>query len=108
MPCYVIFVSIVCFIEGFAINGIANSAIPSLERQFKLPSTKSALIPSSMDIGALIVVLFVTFIGRRYNKASWVAGGTVVMAIGSFVFLIPHLMDQYTYISKLYDNHCIL
>ncbi|XP_052106028.1 solute carrier organic anion transporter family member 4A1-like [Mytilus californianus] len=98
MHFYILFVSIMCFIEGFAVNGIANSAIPSLERQFKLPSTKSALIPSSMDIGSLIVVLFVTFIGGRYNKAAIVAGGTVVMALGSFVFLIPHFIDQYTYV----------
>ena len=94
-----------CFIEGYAVNGIANSAIPSIERQFKLPSTKSSIIPSSMDIGALVVVLFVTFIGKGYNKASWVAGGTVFMAIGSFVFLIPHLIHHYTYLGK--GNHRI-
>lgn len=105
---YVIFVSIMCFIEGYAVNGIANAAIPSIERQFKLPSTKSAIIPSSMDIGALVVVLFVTFIGKEYNKASWVAGGTVFMAIGSFVFLIPHFIHHYTYVESTnrYTYNC--
>lgn len=86
-----------CFLEGYAVNGIANAALPSIERQFKVPSTKSALIPSSQDIGALIVVLFVSFIGGRYNKASWVATGSIIMAIGSFLFMIPHFAEKYVY-----------
>jgi fucose permease len=83
--------------EGFAVNGIANAALPALERQFKLPSTRSAIIPSSQDIGALIVVLFVSFIGGRYNKASWVASGSIIMAIGSFLFMVPHFSERYVY-----------
>lgn len=97
MSLFTLFVSIMCFVEGFAVNGIANAALPALERQFKLPSTRSAIIPSSQDIGALIVVLFVSFIGGRYNKASWVATGSIIMAIGSFLFMVPHFAERYVY-----------
>ncbi|XP_076099372.1 solute carrier organic anion transporter family member 4A1-like isoform X2 [Mytilus galloprovincialis] len=97
MSLFTIFVCIMCFLEGFAVNGVANAAIPAIERQFKLPSTKSALIPSSQDIGALVVVLFVSFIGGRYNKASWVASGSLIMAVGSFLFMVPHFLEKYVY-----------
>ena len=97
MSLFTLFVCIMCFLEGFAVNGVANAAIPAIERQFKLPSTKSALIPSSQDIGALVVVLFVSFIGGRYNKASWVASGSLIMAVGSFLFMVPHFLEKYVY-----------
>ncbi|XP_052106029.1 solute carrier organic anion transporter family member 4A1-like [Mytilus californianus] len=97
MSLFTLFVCVMCFLEGFAVNGVANAAIPAIERQFKLPSTKSALIPSSQDIGALVVVLFVSFIGGRYNKASWVASGSLIMAVGSFLFMVPHFLEKYVY-----------
>lgn len=86
-----------CFLEGFAVNGIANAALVPIEKQFDLSSTKSALIPSAQDIGALIVVLPVSFVGGRYHKVMFVAVGTVIMAFGSFLFIVPHLASTYDY-----------
>ncbi|XP_071080205.1 solute carrier organic anion transporter family member 4A1-like [Haliotis cracherodii] len=88
---FVFWAIVLCVTEGFTVNGIANAALPHLEKQFGLQSSKSALITSSQDIGALAVVLFVSFIGGRYNKASWVAGGSLISAVGSFLFMVPHL-----------------
>ena len=96
----VIWLVIFCFLEGFAINGIANAGLPAIERQFQLTSSKSSLIPASQDIGALILILFVSFIGGRYNKAAWIAVGSAIMAVGSFVFIIPHIAEVYNYASK--------
>ena len=93
----VIWLVIFCFLEGFAINGIANAGLPAIERQFQLTSSKSSLIPASQDIGALIIILFVSFIGGLYNKAACIAVGSVIMAVGSFVFTIPHIAETYAY-----------
>ncbi|XP_067682433.1 solute carrier organic anion transporter family member 4C1-like [Haliotis asinina] len=82
---------VLCVTEGFTVNGIASAALPHLEKQFGLESSKSALITSSQDIGALAVVLFVSFIGGRYNKASWVAAGSLISAVGSLLFMVPHM-----------------
>ncbi|KAL3872884.1 hypothetical protein ACJMK2_036065 [Sinanodonta woodiana] len=95
--CFVLWAFLLCFVEGFAVNGVGNAGLPSIEKQFKMTSSKSALIPSSQDIGALVVVLFVSFIGSRYNKASWVASGSLIMAVGSFIFIIPHMAKKYQY-----------
>ncbi|KAK3578698.1 hypothetical protein CHS0354_008556 [Potamilus streckersoni] len=94
---FVLWAFLLCFVEGFAVNGVGNAGLPSIEKQFKLTSSKSALIPSSQDIGALVVVLFVSFIGSHYNKASWVASGSLIMAVGSFIFIIPHMAKKYQY-----------
>ena len=93
----VIWLVIYCFLEGFAINGVANAGLPAIERQFQLTSSKSSLIPAAQDIGALILILFVSFIGGRYNKTVWIATGSLIMAVGSFVFVIPHIAEQYQY-----------
>ncbi|KAL3873616.1 hypothetical protein ACJMK2_036712 [Sinanodonta woodiana] len=94
---FVLSAFVLCFVQGFAVNGLGNASLPSIEKQFKLTSSKSALIPSSQGIGALTVVLFVSFIGSRYNKASWVASGSLIMAVGSFIFIIPHMAKKYQY-----------
>ena len=94
---FVIWLVLFCFLEGFAINGIANAGLPAIERQFQLTSSKSSLIPASQDIGALILILFVSFIGGRYNKDTWIATGSVIMAVGSFVFVIPHIAEKYQF-----------
>ncbi|XP_033734181.1 solute carrier organic anion transporter family member 4A1-like isoform X2 [Pecten maximus] len=108
MSFFVVWAFILCFLEGFAVNGIGSAALPSIERQFQLTSTKSALIPSSQDIGALIVVLFVSFLGGRYHKPFIVATGSVIMAVGSLLFIVPHMADTYTPgdISKTSDSIC--
>ena len=92
---FVIWIAIFNWLEGFAINGIANAALPAIERQFKLTSSKSSLIPAAQDIGALILILFVSYIGGRYNKAVWIACGSLIMAVGSFFFIIPHIAEKY-------------
>ena len=97
------------FLEGFAVNGLANAGLPSIERQFQLTSTKSSLIPASQDIGALSLTLFISFFGARTNKISWIAAGSVMMAVGSVIFIIPHIAEEYNYAGKgryMYDPIC--
>ncbi|KAL8564551.1 hypothetical protein ACOMHN_003309 [Nucella lapillus] len=88
---FVFLAVLLCLVEGFAVNGIANAALLHLEKQFGLRSTQSSLISSSQDIGALIVVLFIGYGGARYCKPHWVAVGSILMALGSFLFLVPHM-----------------
>ncbi|KAK3086229.1 hypothetical protein FSP39_015478 [Pinctada imbricata] len=87
MAFFVAYVFVLCFLEGLGVNGIASAAIPSIEKQYKLSSTKSALISSGYDIGALCVVLFISFIGSRYHKPRLIAAGSLIMAIGSLLFI---------------------
>ncbi|KAK3093809.1 hypothetical protein FSP39_020494, partial [Pinctada imbricata] len=96
-----LFVFLLCMvgcIEGAAVNGIVNIILTTLERQFSLPSSQSGLIVSSTDIGAVIFVLFVSFIGSKGVRPKWIGGGTFIMALGSFIFITPHIFQgEYDY-----------
>lgn len=97
MTLFVVWVFILCFLEGFAVNGISNAGLPAIEKHFSISSTKSSVVASSQDFGALAVVLFVSFIGARLHKPRVVAYGSVIMGIGSFLFIVPHLAEEYNF-----------
>ncbi|XP_062596565.1 solute carrier organic anion transporter family member 4A1-like, partial [Saccostrea cucullata] len=97
MVLFVLWVFIMCFLEGFAVNGIANAGLPAIEKHFSISSTKSAVVASSQDFGALAVVLFVSFIGARLHKPRIVACGSIIMGMGSFLFIVPHLAQEYKF-----------
>ncbi|XP_061173895.1 solute carrier organic anion transporter family member 4A1-like [Saccostrea echinata] len=84
-------------IQGFTVNGVANAALPAIEKQFTISSTKSSVVASAQDFGSLAVGLFVSFIGSRLHKPRVMAIGSSIMAIGSFIFIIPHLIEEYKY-----------
>lgn len=85
-------------------NGVVNIALTTLERQYKLPSSQSALIVSSTDIGAVLFVLVVSYLGAKGNRPKWIAIGSFLMAVGSFIFTIPHVAsDPYEYVCKRFN-----
>ena len=69
-----------------------NVVISSLERRFGLHSTQSGLIAGSYDIGSLLAVIPVTYLGGREgaSKPAYIAWGMAVMGTGSAVFALPH------------------
>lgn len=104
MKWFVLWLCIFGFVEGAAVNGVVNIALTTLERQYKLPSSQSALIVSSTDIGAVLFVLVVSYLGAKGNRPKWIATGSFLMAIGSFIFTIPHVAsDPYEYVCKRFN-----
>ena len=97
----VVWLCIVGFIEGAAVNGFTNINLTTLERRFTMTSSQSGLIVSSTDIGAMVFVLFVSYLGSKGNRPQWLAVGTWVMGLGSLIFLIPHMAsDSYNYLGQ--------
>jgi len=81
-------------IQGMCVNGLVNLAITSIERRFGLQSTQSGLIASSYDIGSLLVVIPISYLGGRLgaSKPRWISLGMLVMGLGSFVWAMPHFL----------------
>lgn len=105
MKWFVLWLCIFGFVEGAAVNGVVNIALTTLERQYKLPSSQSALIVSSTDIGAVLFVLVVSYLGAKGNRPKWIATGSFLMAVGSFIFTIPHVAsDPYEYVCKRFNT----
>ncbi|XP_064600718.1 solute carrier organic anion transporter family member 4A1-like [Liolophura sinensis] len=90
IPWFVFFCCVLNFLEGYAVNGITSINLTALEVQFQLTSTRSGLIASATNIGALTCVLAVSFLGTSRHKPIWTGAGAMVMAIGSLLFIVPH------------------
>lgn len=75
-------------------TGYVNSVITTIEKRFDIPSRVSGAISSSFEIGNLFTIIFVSYLGSHRHIPVWIGKGTIVMAIGSFVFSLPYFMDQ--------------
>ncbi|XP_021348125.1 solute carrier organic anion transporter family member 4A1-like [Mizuhopecten yessoensis] len=86
------------FFEGFIVNGVINVIIPSLEKRYEMSSSRSSIIASSNDVGALIVLIFISYYGGQRNKPRIMAAGVFLMSVGSLIFSLPQFLgDKYIY-----------
>ncbi|XP_071112274.1 solute carrier organic anion transporter family member 4C1-like [Haliotis cracherodii] len=104
--CLLFFLCAYCMILGFVVNGINNVNTTSIERRFNLPSAKVGLISSAYDIAAGILGVFVSYYGSGRNKARWVAGAGVIMAMGSLVMSLPHFTTGAYELGELDQSFC--
>ncbi|XP_021361731.1 solute carrier organic anion transporter family member 4A1-like [Mizuhopecten yessoensis] len=98
---YVVWMCLIGFVEGAAVNGIVNIILTTLEKRFNLSSSQAGLIVSSTDIGAIIFVLLVSYLGSKGHRPRWLGGGTLVMMFGSLIFIIPHIFGDTYDISSI-------
>ena len=89
---FLVFLSVAAFMQGLCINGFVNVVITSIERRFGLQSTQSGMIASSYDIGSLVIMIPVSYLGGRAgaSKPRWIGLGLLCMGLGSLVWTLPH------------------
>ncbi|XP_043946340.1 solute carrier organic anion transporter family member 4A1 isoform X2 [Protopterus annectens] len=89
-----LFLSVASFLQGMIVNGFINTVVTSIERQFNLTSYYAGLIASSYDIAACVCLIFVSYFGGHGHKPRWLGFGVLIMALGSFVFALPHFISS--------------
>lgn len=87
---FVLLLSILVTLQQALSSGYINSVITTIEKRFEIPSSLSGLIASSYEIGNVITVIFVSYLGSRRHIPVWIGIGAVIMGIGSLVFMVPH------------------
>ncbi|CAG9135206.1 unnamed protein product [Plutella xylostella] len=91
---FVFFLSFLVTLQQALSSGYINSVITTIEKRFEIPSSLSGLIASSYEIGNVITVIFVSYLGSRRHIPVWIAYGAVIMGIGSLVFVVPHFIAE--------------
>jgi len=80
------------------INGFVSVVISTIERRFELSSKQSGFVASGYDIASVLCLIPVSYIGGRGHKPRWIAGGVLLLSLGSFMFALPHFVaDFYSY-----------
>ncbi|PSN43736.1 hypothetical protein C0J52_15344 [Blattella germanica] len=91
---FVFLLSFLVTLQQALSSGYINSVITTIEKRFEIPSSLSGLIASSYEIGNVITVIFVSYLGSRRHIPVWIAVGSIVMGIGSIVFTVPHFIAE--------------
>ncbi|XP_044582152.1 solute carrier organic anion transporter family member 5A1 isoform X1 [Cotesia glomerata] len=91
---FVFLLSFLVTVQQALSSGYINSVITTIEKRFEIPSSLSGLIASSYEIGNVITVIFVSYLGSRRHIPVWIAIGAVIMGLGSMIFMIPHFVAE--------------
>lgn len=91
---FVLLLSFLVTLQQALSSGYINSVITTIEKRFEIPSSLSGLIASSYEIGNVITVIFVSYLGSRRHIPVWIAVGSIIMGIGSIVFMVPHFIAE--------------
>ena len=87
-----------CLCAAGVVQGMifTNVVISTIERRFGLDSTQSGFVAGSYDLGSLIAIVPITYFGGRptASKPRYISAGMLMIAIGSFTFLLPHFSTE--------------
>jgi MFS family permease len=72
---FVFLLSFLVTLQQALSSGYINSVITTIEKRFEIPSSLSGLIASSYEIGNVITVIFVSYLGSRRHIPVWIAIG---------------------------------
>nr|AKN21546.1 slc21a-1 [Schmidtea mediterranea] len=86
---------VVCILQTALSAGYMSSQITTLERRFSLDSSMLGVIQSFFDVGFIVSVVFVGFLGGQGRIPLWIGCGMLIMSIGAFSFAIPEFITTY-------------
>uniref|UniRef100_A0A8C8SV84 Solute carrier organic anion transporter family member n=1 Tax=Pelusios castaneus TaxID=367368 RepID=A0A8C8SV84_9SAUR len=85
------------FAKGFS-GSYMKSMSTQIERRFEITSSVVGFIDGSFEIGNLMVMILVSYLGPKVHRPKVIAVGCLIMSFGAFLSVVPHfLMGRYNY-----------
>ncbi|XP_073802797.1 solute carrier organic anion transporter family, member 1F4 isoform X3 [Danio rerio] len=75
-----------------------KSTITQIEKRFEIPSSTVGFIDGSFEMGNMLVITLVSYIGAKFHRPKIIGAGVLLMGIGTLLMASPHfLMGRYKY-----------
>ncbi|KRX84529.1 Solute carrier organic anion transporter family member 3A1 [Trichinella sp. T6] len=85
----------ICFALETASFTLFVSALQSIERHFQIPSKLSGTIVSAGDIGYILTVVLLAYMGSKGNRARWIGSGCILISLACIIISLPYFMFPY-------------
>lgn len=85
-------------------SGYTNSVITTIESRFEMGSRFVGIVVSANDMGNVITVLFVSYLGAKRHIPKWIGTGILVMALGCIIFTLPEFLTANKQSSLMRSN----
>ncbi|XP_056311155.1 solute carrier organic anion transporter family member 1C1-like [Danio aesculapii] len=87
-----------CYFSKTLTVSYTKSAITQIERRFEIPSSTVGIIDGSFEMGNMLVITLVSYIGAKFHRPKIIGAGVLLMGIGTLLMASPHfIMDRYKY-----------
>uniref|UniRef100_A0A7M4FYN1 Solute carrier organic anion transporter family member n=1 Tax=Crocodylus porosus TaxID=8502 RepID=A0A7M4FYN1_CROPO len=81
---------------SFFAKGLSGSYVKSIstqiERRFEIPSSLLGIIEGSFELGNLMVMILVSYLGPKVHRPKVIAVGCLIMSLGTFLSVMPHFL----------------
>ena len=74
------------------ISGFVNISLTSIETRFGLSSQLIGIIPPSYDIGGLLSVIPIAYVGGRVSQTRLLGICLFIGAVGAAIMCLPHFI----------------
>lgn len=102
---FVFFMCLIVALTNALTVGYRNSVVTTIEKRFEISSIMSGMLSGSLELGSLIATLFVSYFFANRHIPRCIAISSLVCAIGSFMYAIPHFLSgSYTITNKVMNK----
>ncbi|XP_056311225.1 solute carrier organic anion transporter family member 1C1-like [Danio aesculapii] len=87
-----------CYFSKSLTGFYTKSTITQIERRFEIPSSTVGIIDGSFEMGNMLVITLVSYVGAKFHRPKIIGAGVLLMGIGTLLMASPHfIMDRYKY-----------
>ncbi|CAA9994724.1 unnamed protein product [Nesidiocoris tenuis] len=89
------------------VNGLLHIFVPHIERRFEMSSIELSVIINAYDIGSLLFLMPITYLGSRQgaHRPRILGHGSIILGTGSLIFSLPAFLTG-PYYGEAVTNLC--